>query len=139
MEEELDIIVNPIDPVSFELQNYSPADEKLIASSNLDTSFSDDTDYIEFYIYDQNGNFIYPRDTIQLRDYTVRDGDVLLNPSDNLSNLGFDIGTFNIVYNFYRKRLSSDSFNQYFISEISSDRKEIRLDSNIIENGEIIG
>ncbi len=138
MEEELDIIVNPIDPVSFELQNYSPADEKLIASSNLDTSFSDDTDYIEFYIYDQNGNFIYPRDTIQLRDYTVRDGDVLLNPSDNLSNLGFDIGTFNIVYNFYRKRLSSDSFNQYFISEISSDRKEIRLDSNIIENGEII-
>ena len=56
MEEELDIIVNPIDPVSFELQNYSPADEKLIASSNLDTSFSDDTDYIEFYIYDQNGN-----------------------------------------------------------------------------------
>ena len=47
-------------------------------------------------------------------------------------------GTFNIVYNFYRRRLASDSFSNYYISEISSDRKEIRLDSNIIENGEII-
>ena len=138
MEEELEIIVNPIDPVSFELQGYSPADENLLLSQNQDTSFSGETDYIEFYIYDSTGNYIYPRNTIQLRDYSIREGSVLLDPSSNLSDLGFDIGTFNIVYNFYRRRLASDSFSNYYISEISSDRKEIRLDSNVIENGEMI-
>ena len=138
MEEELEIIINPVDAVSFEKQNYSPADENLLASSNLDTSFSEDSDYIEFYIYDNNGDFIYPKNTIQLRDYVIRKGNILLDPSSNLSDLGFDIGTFNIVYNFYRRRLSSDSFNQYYISEISSDRKEIRLDSDIISNGDMI-
>ena len=84
MEEELEIIINPVDAVSFEKQNYSPADENLLASSNLDTSFSEDSDYIEFYIYDNNGDFIYPKNTIQLRDYVIRKGNILLDPSSNL-------------------------------------------------------
>ena len=39
---------------------------------------------------------------------------------------------------FYRKRLSSNISEKYFISEISSDRTEIRLDSNTIANELII-
>ncbi len=42
------------------------------------------------------------------------------------------------MYSFYRKRGSSSTTNKYFISEISSDRTEIRLDSNVIENEDII-
>jgi hypothetical protein len=82
---------------------------------------------------------IYPQNTtIPLTSYNVKNGDVLLNPQSDLENLGFDIGTYSIVYEFYRKRLSSNINETYFIKEISSDRTEIRLDSNIINNTSIV-
>ena len=134
----LDTVIIPLDPETFEYQNYDISDERLIAQSDLDTAFTASTDYIEYYIYDQNQTLIYPSITVPLEDYDIREGDVLLNPSNNLSDLGFDIGTYSISYNFYRKRLSSSTTDKYFIVDISSDRTEIRLDSNIIENALII-
>jgi hypothetical protein len=133
-----DIKINRLDPNTFEYQTYTSTDENLIASSNLDTVFSSITDYIEYYIYDQNQTLIYPLDTLPLVKYDIREGDVLLNPSSDLQNVGFDVGLYNILYSFYRKRLSSSLSEKYFISEISSDRTEIRLDSNIIANELII-
>lgn len=137
MNEEITIL--QIDPSSFELYNYNSSDTQLIAISELDTVFSSSTDYIEFYIYDENQNKIYPQNsTIPLTSYNTKNGDVLLNPQSDLENLGFDIGTYSIVYDFYRRRLASSINETYFIKEISSDRTEIRLDSNIIDNPSII-
>ena len=133
-----DITINQLDPNTFEYQTYSDNDTELIVQSQLDTSFNPDTDYIEYYAYDQNQNLIYPGSTIPLLDYDIREGDVLLNPEKDLTDTGFDIGTYNILYNFYRKRLASDISLKYFITDISSDRTEIRLDSNIIPNDLII-
>ena len=133
-----DITIQSLDPNTFEYQTYSDSDSQLIVQSQLDTVFSKDTDYIEYYVYDQNKNLIYPGTTIPLLDYDIRNGDVLLNPSLNLTNLGFDLGVYNILYTFYRKRLASDIGLKYFIADISSDRTEIRLDSNIISNDLII-
>ena len=134
----LDTIISPLNPDTFEYQTYSNSDEQLIVQSPLDTIFSTSTDYIEYYVYDQNKKLIYPAVTTPLVDYNVREGDVLLDPSSNLEELGFDVGVYNILYSFYRKRGSSSITNKYFISEISSDRTEIRLDSNTIENEDII-
>ena len=134
----LEPTITPITPDTFEYQTYSNSDENLIVQSELDTVFSSSTDYIEYYIYDQNKDLIYPSQTIPLLDYDVRKGDVLLNPSSNLESLGFDIGVYNISYSFYRKRAASSITEKYFISDISSDRTEIRLDSNVIENSDII-
>ena len=134
----LETIIQPLNPDTFEYQTYSNSDEQLIVQSELDTVFSASTDYIEYYIYDQNKNLVYPEATTPLLDYNVRDGDVLLDPSSNLEEFGFDIGVYNILYNFYRKRGSSSITSKYFISQISSDRTEIRLDSNTIENNDII-
>ena len=100
--------------------------------------FSASTDYIEYYVYDQNKTLIYPLTTTPLLAYDVREGDVLLSPSSNLESLGFDVGIYNISYSFYRKRASSSITEKYFIASISSDRTEIRLDSNTIENSNII-
>ena len=134
-----EITIQSIDPTTFELYDYKTSDTQLIAKSELDTVFSSSTDYIEFYIYDENQNQIYPQNTtIPLTSYKVKNGDVLLNPQSDLENLGFDIGTYSIVYEFYRKRLSSNINETYFIKEISSDRTEIRLDSNIINNTSIV-
>ena len=133
-----DITINQLDPNTFEYQTYMSADENLIASSDLDTVFSSLTDYIEYYIYDQNQTLVYPFETVPLVRYDIREGDVILNPVSNLEDLGFDVGSYNILYSFYRKRLSSNISEKYFISEISSDRTEIRLDSNTIANELII-
>lgn len=132
------VTIQQLDPNTFEYQTYSDSDSQLIVQSQLDTVFSKDTDYIEYYAYDQNQNLIYPGSTIPLLDYDVRDGDVLLNPQKDLENTGFDIGVYNILYTFYRKRLSSNISEKYFIANISSDRTEIRLDSNIITNELVI-
>jgi hypothetical protein len=132
------VTIQQLDPNTFEYQTYSDSDSQLIVQSQLDTVFSASTDYIEYYVYDQNQNLIYPGSTIPLLDYDVRNGDVLLNPQKDLTNSGFDIGTYNILYTFYRKRLASNISEKYFISDISSDRTEIRLDSNIISNNLII-
>ena len=133
-----EITINQLNPDTFEYQVYSNKDTELIVQSQLDTVFNINTDYIEYYVYDQNQNLIYPGSTIPLLDYDVREGDVLLNPENDLINSGYDLGIYNILYNFYRKRLASNISEKYFISNISSDRTEIRLDSNIIPNELII-
>ena len=133
-----EITINQLNPNTFEYQTYSDKDTELIVQSQLDTVFNVNTDYIEYYVYDQNNTLIYPGSTIPLLNYDVREGDVLLNPENDLIGLGYDLGVYNILYNFYRKRLSSDISQKYFISNISSDRTEVRLDSNIIPNELII-
>ena len=133
-----EVTILPIDPNTFEYQEYSNSDNQLIVSSELDTVFDSSTDYIEYYIYDVNKTIIYPSTTTPLLSYDIIQGDVLLDPEKNISDIGFNIGTYNITYNFYRKRLASDISTKYFISNISSDRTEIRLDSNIISDELII-
>ena len=50
---EENIIINQVDPISFEFQKYTEQDNILISSSRLDTAFTSSTDYIEYYAYDE--------------------------------------------------------------------------------------
>jgi len=134
--EEKNITIEQLNPTSFEFQNYVQSDESLIASSDLDTVFSQSTDYIENYVYDENNNLI--DSTLPCLLYTIKEGDVLITPTKELENKGYTQGVYNILYNFYRKRLSSDFGFKYYIKEISSDRTEIKLDSNFIIDENII-
>jgi len=139
--EENKIIINQVDPTTFEFQQYAEQDNILISSSRLDTAFTSSTDYIEYYAYDESKNLIYPPSStkaIPVTNYSVINGDTELYPSENLEDLGYDEGSFYATYNFYRKVLSSDIKNNYYISEISSDRTELRLNSNSIPNESII-
>ena len=137
--EENDILIQNLEPNSFEIQNYSSADGNLILNSELDTNWSSSGDYIEYYIYDSNETLVYPdNNPIPLEKYSILNGDVYVNPSNDLDYLGFNEGTWIINYNFYRKKLNSDIQNKYYIREISSDRTELKLDSNVISNENII-
>ena len=129
---ENNIVINTVDPQTFEFQDYSTSDETLIANNDLDTSFTGSTDYIQAYIYDENQNRISSQ--VPFTNYTITEGNVVLTPSNDLERLGFDIGSYYISYDFYRPRLASTLNTQYYISEISSDRTEIRLDSTQIDN-----
>lgn len=128
------IITSQINAQDFSKLQYKDSDVNLIAGIPLDTSFDIETDYIESYIYDETKTLIHPLNTERHLSFNVKGGDVLLNPQLDLENLGLDVGIFSIVYNFYRNQLASNINNKYFISEISSDRTEIRLDSNVISD-----
>ena len=83
--EENDILIQNLEPNSFEIQNYSSADNNLILNSELDTNWSSSGDYIEYYIYDSNENLVYPDDNpIPLDNFSILNGDVYVNPSDDL-------------------------------------------------------
>ena len=135
---EDNILILPIDPETFTVETYSQEDIDIIPSSEFDTVFSQSTDYIEYYVYDENQNLIFPPTTQELITYNVKDGNVNLDPIVDLQRQGFDEGNYYINYYFYRKHLGSSVQDKYYISEISADRTEIRLASSLIDNDTII-
>ena len=135
-------IIVQVDPKSFEFQQYTEEDNILISSSRLDTAYSSSIDYIEYYAYDENKNLIFPlEDNIRawdLRNYSTIEGDTCLYPAEDIKDIGYEGGSFFSTYNFYRKLLGSDININYYISEISADRTELRLKSNVISDEEMI-
>ena len=135
------IKINQVDPTTFEFQQYTEQDNVLISSSRLDTAFSSSTDYIEYYAYDENKNLIFPlppTKAVSVTTFSVLEGDTILYPSKDLEEIGYDYGSYFSTYNFYRRRLASDITLNYYISEISSDRTEVRLKSNTISDELIV-
>ena len=131
------VLILPTNSETFLVEDYSSKDSILINQFEVDTEFTSSTDYIEYYVFDGNKNLIYPSQTEELFDYKVRDGHVMLDPKQNLEKLEFDEGDYYINYNFYRKHLKSDINTRYYVEQISSDRKEIRLNSTAISNEDI--
>ena len=130
-----------IDPNFLLLDTYSVSDENLIANQEVTSIFNPETDYVEYYVYGLNNSLLYPSledGSLPYSLYSLLDNDIYINPSLDLQTIGFDQGGYNTLYNFYSNRLNSSFSTQYFISEISSDRTEIRLDSNDIDDVDII-
>jgi hypothetical protein len=55
-----------------------------------------------------------------------------LDPKADLESFGINQGQYDITYNFYRPLFLSSETNRFYISEISSDRTEIKISSNNI-------
>ncbi len=131
--------ITPINPFDFSTELYSISDESLITSLIEENQFDPTTDYVEFIAYDLNNNQVYPGGSnLSFTNYAIIDNDIYVNPEQDLQLGSIDTGTVNVLYNFLRYRLSSTPESTYYISEISSDRTEIRLKSNIISTEEII-
>ncbi len=129
MEEK--IITLPVNPETFEYQEYETQDVNLITLIELDTAFSESSDYIEYHVYNINKELIYPLSSDSSYTlYNIKQGDILVNPSADLIQAGFNQGSYFVNYSFYRERCNTNSQNRLYISEISSDRTELRLDTN---------
>jgi len=126
-----------VNPTTFEYQEYKTADEQLIPSSSFDTNFTQSTDYIELYVYDDNKQIVSPEETYELKQYKVQEGDIVLNPTENLKGLGFTEGNYYTIYNTYRRRLGSSIKDRYYIDEISPSRTEIRLKTNKLDDQQV--
>ena len=136
--------VAKIDYTSFELQDYNIKDENLITTFDINTTFSTSS-CIEFYILDLNKNVLYNK--YDYVNYTVtndarsllddRISQFTINPGQDVTGNGFANGQYIAYYNFLNKEIGDYNFTLY-ISEISSDRQEIRLDSRFISPSNLI-
>ena len=128
--------IQNINPITFELQTYSPEDTSLITSNDISTQFNPETDYLEYFVYDLNRNILVENVT-GYPNFTLLDNQVTIDPEADLRAFGFTEGQYNTAYNFLRHRLASTALNRYYIDQISADRTEIRLNTTAIPNAEV--
>jgi len=124
-------------PQTFELQEYSQQDTSLISTTTTFDTWDSTVDHIEYFIYDLNGNILFNNVT-GYPQYSLIDNNLVIDPENDLKSQGFLEGNYNTLYNFLKYRLSSNTANQYYISQISTDRTEIRLDTTTISNADVI-
>ena len=136
--------VSLISTDSFDPQGYKDQDDNLVSSQEINTSFSTES-YIELNIYNTNNELLV--NDLSFSQYNIlNDGQsaltneltqISIDPENVLINYGFDQGEYITYFNFFNKQIGSE-FQNLYISEISSDRTEIRLDSNILTNSDIV-
>ena len=129
--------ITSINPFTFEAQSYSSQDEALITSIDVNASFNPTTDIVEYFVYDLNGDIIF-QNNFGFPGYSLIDNNLVLDPEADLRSIGFDEGQYNTLYNFVSPKMASSALDRYFISQISPDRTEVRLDTTDIPNDVVI-
>jgi hypothetical protein len=134
-----------ITPQDFLSQNYQTQDVNLITSFAVST-FLSSSSYIEFFIYDNNKNIL--DSDYNFIEYTILENgqsagsnndvsQIIIDPEVILTTEGYNQGIYNTYFNFFNKQIGSN-LQQLYITEISSDRTEIRLNSTSLTNIDII-
>ena len=138
--------IDSINPNFASGEGYELSDQSIIPNADITATFTPFQDIVEIWAYDFNNNLIGGSNNFL--DYTLIDSptdgepngntsELSVNPENDLFNLGFDQGAINVVYNFIQYKLASNNEIKYYISEISSDRTELRLKSNFIDSNQI--
>ena len=134
-----------INPETLFNDGFELTDQNIIPSQELVGSFIPEKNKIEFYIYDANISLLSSNYDFRNWDITQNSSTktltstdtIGLDPSKDVFDSGFDIGNLYAVYNFINPELNSNSTQTYYISDISSNRTELRLKSNFITNEQI--
>ena len=141
--------INQIQPIS----RYDGRVLNLLQEEIIQNSFGDVRDFIEYHVYDLNGNLLLSN--VRYDSYTLPENGTIssqnttteelnIDIEQDLLNAGFSVGSYKVVYNFFRKHVTTDADvevenatrgTDFFIKEISSDRTELRLDSLILSQG----
>ena len=106
--------------------------QKITDCNNQKIHLRLDEDVVEFFLYDYNFNIVFL--DYNFTDYRVIDNILTINPEQDVLNYVGEDGLYYLTYNFLSNRLNSSVSDSYYIREISTDRTELRLDSNIISN-----
>jgi hypothetical protein len=120
-------------------------DLNLLQSEVKNQTFGFENDYIEYFTYDTSGNLI--NSNYNYKDFKLPFNSYLtpgaklpkieIDPVQDLKNLGYISGEFITQYNFQTKKISSPEA-ELFISQISENRTEIRINSTIISSTELL-
>jgi hypothetical protein len=132
-------MATPVLADKYQFQLYKQSDSGLIPQVDIDTTLTGSS-FIEFSIFDLNDDQIYF--TPNYKRYTILNdsptsGEGIsqfdIDPDLDVLTQGYDTGKYIAYYNFLTNRIGSQ-FEQLYISEISSDRTELRLDSTVLSN-----
>lgn len=129
------------------LDKYDVIDQSLIPSKDFIRNFGDVNDYIEAHVYTKDdrllqSDYAYRGYSIPT-DISISQGSnptvnsLIFDPATHIQSLGYNVGDFKIDYRIYRKKIFDLAQKTFFISEISSDRTEVRIISNLISNDTI--
>jgi len=130
------IYIEDVPSIELGGQTYTTSDDSLIASFRADITFNPAVDYVEYFIYNANKQII---DSVErLGSFAIYGEDLSISPEQDLESRAYTEGKYYTAYNFLRPLLSSSILETYYISEISTDRTEIRLASTDILNGDIV-
>ena len=117
-------------------QSYSPKDENLFNSFSLNRDYGAPQDVIELHVFDEGGllltsSYSFNNFQTQLTDPSSSlFNKIIIDPEEDVKNLGFEAGTFNLTYYPYRNILLSNEQRRFFIKDISDDRTELRIVTN---------
>ena len=120
------------------LDKYDTIDQVLIPSQSFLRNFNPTTDYVECHVYTQDD--ILLESNYNVTEYTLPDtgyntsNQITFDPGTYLTKRGYNVGDFKLDYRIYRHQIYNLSSYTFFITEISTDRTEIRLSSNIVSN-----
>jgi hypothetical protein len=127
----------------FELQTISSQDSNLLSEVPVEGLFSPTLSSVEFSLYDFNKNLLYFDSDLKswstnfdsfVNNENKKITSLNIDPSKDIETLGYNYGKVYGFYNFIQNELGSSINNQFFISEISSDRTEIRIDNTNISS-----
>jgi hypothetical protein len=126
-----------------EYQQYKPADTSLINTATIAPPFGAPTDYVEYFIYDINGDLLVSEyyDT----NYTPVNPDpatgnytaLQIDPQADVASHGYDRGSVDITYNFFRTLFQSSYTNQFWIKQISGTRTELKVCRQDLSNQQL--
>jgi len=122
-------------------------DKNLVTSFTVDGQFTPNVDTVEVYYYDEGKrlsryNYNYTAWTSHIDPTLVDTGkleNLFTDPVEDGKVLGVVNGSIYIQYEFVTNKIGSNSSRLFYINSISSDRTEITLKSNDINNVELSG
>ena len=129
-----------------EIPRYNVDDLNLLSPFLIKEDFGQQNDYIEYYVYDAEGNLLeinYNYKSFKLPTTSYMDpvnGSlpiIEIDPIKDLQNLGYSSGEFNVRYNFFNNTISDADQQGLFLKEVSADRTEIRIGSTTLTNEQI--
>ena len=138
--------LTPIPVSDIVLTGFNVIDENLIPNVTFTGSFNPLSDKVELFIYDVNKRLVksnynftnYSISQNSATDQSVGTTNVLdLDPTNDAISNGFNRNSIYTVYNFITPLLSSSLAESFYIDQISSNRTEVRLKSNIITDTQI--
>jgi hypothetical protein len=127
------------------INRLNSEDLNLLSSEVKNQIFGFENDYIEFFTYDAaynliNSNYNYRNFKLPASSFLTPSNNLPLieiDPVNDLQSLGYISGEFITQYNFQTRKISSPEA-ELFISEISEDRTEVRINSLLIPSSELL-
>tara|TARA_R110002020_G_scaffold152919_2_gene331988 strand:- start:5595 stop:10961 length:5367 start_codon:yes stop_codon:yes gene_type:complete len=128
--------ISNISSNNLQTQDYSVQDINLLNEYEINREFGAEQDIVEHHIYSATNNILYSNynfadySTLLTNPENSLFDTLYIDPKQDLTQAGYNIGNYNVIYQFYRPLLLSSNTTRYFIKEISSDRTEIKITTN---------